>query len=430
MHKIEYPDFSEIIYQETLSNGLMVNLLPKAKFNKTYATLTANFGSINTEFVLDATKYKIPAGTAHFLEHKLFEKETYDAFEEFSKNGASANAFTSYSKTSYLFSTTTNLVENLNNLLTFVYEPYFTEDTVQKEQGIIGQEIQMYNDDPEWQLYIGIMHNLFPDHALGEDIAGTIDSIKQIDADLLYKIHQKFYHPSNMNLFIAGGFESEKVLEVIKKYFEKNSISSLQSTDESYQDTINNFASPVIMRDEIKLEVSRPKIILGLRNYLKDINEGQERLKILIGLEVAFHMLLSSNSKAYLNLYNKNIIDDSFNYEINLEHNFLFITIGGDTTKSEIFKSEIQKIILNGLSSLNNNDNFSLTMKELLGKSIAGMDSMEIIANSFEGQEMGNINIFDEARMFKSITLNEVLDVYKNYIGDNTVSSFVLKSLD
>ena len=219
MHKRVYKQFNETLYSETLTNGLRVNILPKKGFHKTYSTFLTNFGSIDRTFIpLGQSDYVTqPAGIAHFLEHKMFDKKGYDAFDLFGKYGADSNAFTSFTKTSYLFSATQNIHENLDILLNFVQEPYFTKESVAKEKGIIGQEIQMYDDDPDWKLYMGILGNLYPHHPVHLDIAGTVASIAEITVDDLYTAYQTFYHPANMDLFVVGNIDPEETLTWIKE---------------------------------------------------------------------------------------------------------------------------------------------------------------------------------------------------------------------
>ena len=207
----------EQIYTTTLTNGLQVMLLPQPDFHQTYAMLTVKYGSLDDEF----TPYdqyqtvKLPAGVAHFLEHKVFEKADYDAFELFSKNGADANAFTTYDKTSFLFTATQNLHANIDILLDTVQTPYFTEQTVNKEKGIIAQEINMYVDDPDWQLFMQLMRNLYPHHPLSHDVAGTVASVQQITAHDLWCAYNNFYVPNNMQLLMTGNFDVHQVSEWI-----------------------------------------------------------------------------------------------------------------------------------------------------------------------------------------------------------------------
>src|SRR6476659_11457808 len=219
MEKISFDQLQEELYYEKLPNGLNVYILPKKGFNKTFATFTTKYGSVDNHFVpLRKEEFtKVPDGIAHFLEHKLFEKEDGDVFQQFSRQGASANAFTSFTRTAYLFSSTSNVEQNLETLMNFVQEPYFSEKTVEKEKGIIGQEITMYDDNHDWRLYYGVIQNLYENHPVRIDIAGTIESISHINKDLLYECYNTFYHPSNMLLFVVGPVDATKVMEQIKE---------------------------------------------------------------------------------------------------------------------------------------------------------------------------------------------------------------------
>ena len=212
MEKILFEQLQEELYYEKLANGLDVYILPKQGFNKSFATFTTKYGSVDNHFKsLEKQEFvQVPDGIAHFLEHKLFEKEDGDVFQQFSKQGASANAFTSFTRTAYLFSSTSEFEQNLTTLIDFVQDPYFSEKTVEKEKGIIGQEINMYDDNPDWRLYFGTIANMYHHHPVKIDIAGTVESIAPITKDMLYECYHTFYHPSNMLLFIIGPVDAER----------------------------------------------------------------------------------------------------------------------------------------------------------------------------------------------------------------------------
>src|SRR5690625_2765891 len=208
MKPIDYRAIDETLYRKTLANGLTVFLLPREQMEKTFAIFSTDYGSIDQTFVPigESDAINVPEGVAHFLEHKLFEKEDYDVFTNFSKQGASANAYTSFTKTAYLFSATANIEQNVKTLIDFVQDPYFSDESVEKEKGIIAQEIMMYDDQPGWQLFMGTIKNMFHKHPVNIDIAGTVDSIETITKEDLYVCYETFYHPENMTLFIAGNF--------------------------------------------------------------------------------------------------------------------------------------------------------------------------------------------------------------------------------
>ncbi|KAF6512249.1 peptidase M16 family [Geobacillus stearothermophilus] len=218
MEKRVYETLREELFYEKMDNGLDVYILPKKGFNKTYAVFTTNYGSVDNQFVpLGKTEMKrVPDGIAHFLEHKLFEKEDGDVFQQFSKQGASANAFTTFTRTAYLFSSTDNVEKNLETLIDFVQSPYFSNKTVEKEKGIIGQEIRMYDDNPDWRVYFGAIESMYHNHPVKIDIAGTVESIAQITKELLYECYETFYHPSNMLLFVVGPVDEQKIMQQIR----------------------------------------------------------------------------------------------------------------------------------------------------------------------------------------------------------------------
>jgi predicted Zn-dependent peptidase len=425
MNKKEYQEFDECLFSATLSNGLKVNILPKTGFQKTYAILTSDFGSMDRKFVLDGEKVEIPAGTAHFLEHKLFEKENYDAFELFTNNGADSNAFTSYNKTSYLFSSTTGLKENLNILLDFVQQPYFSEKSVAKEQGIIGQEIQMYNDDFDWQLYMGILKNLFPKQSISDDIAGTVESIAEITPELLYKVHKVFYRPENMNLFVTGKLDPDEVLEWVE---ENQKQKEFENVNFEIPDEIRN-KDNVVEQQTLLADVERPKVMLGINNAKILPAVGVERLKFIITLDLGLYLILSSSSKIYLELYDQGLLDDTFGYELSNEREELFLTVGGDTTHPDELIQALKNILENGLTETDALlKDFELAKKEMYGRSITRMNSLEAIANSFEGENYGNTTIFDEAMLYQDITLDEVINTFKDFMKNVVVSTFKMDS--
>ena len=218
MQTIEFQQLDETLYYKQLENGLDVYILPKKGFSKTFVTFTTKYGSIDRTFVPigEEEPITVPDGIAHFLEHKMFEKEEGDVFQKFSEVGAQANAFTSFTRTAYLFSSTNHLYKSTETLLDFVQQPYFTEETVNKEKGIIGQEITMYDDQPDWRLYFGAIENMYHNHPVKIDIAGTIESIDKITAEHLYTCYNTFYHPSNMLLFVIGAVDPTEMMAFIE----------------------------------------------------------------------------------------------------------------------------------------------------------------------------------------------------------------------
>jgi len=311
---IPYPHLNETLYEEKLPNGLHVYVLPKEGFQKTYATFSTRYGSIDNHFQVEGgPEIRVPDGIAHFLEHKMFEEPTGDVFATFASRGASANAFTSFERTVYLFSATGQIMENITTLIDFVQNPYFTEENVEKEKGIIGQEINMYRDNPDWRAYYGLIEALYSKHPVRIDIAGTIPSITEIPKDMLYDCYHTFYHPSNMTVFIAGGVNPEEVISHIranqaaKTFKPQGEIRRFFETEPEAVET---------ERKETVLPVSLPKCLFGFKEKaLRE--EGDAILKRELTTKLVLEVLLGASSPIYQKLYNEGLISDNFSHEYN-----------------------------------------------------------------------------------------------------------------
>ncbi|WP_430602897.1 M16 family peptidase [Enterococcus sp. DIV0724b] len=426
MNKKEYPQINEVLYTEVLDNGLTVYLLPKKEYNKTYGLFTTNYGSIDNEFVpIGETDFvKVPDGIAHFLEHKMFEKEDGDVFQQFGRQGASANAFTSFTKTSYLFSTTDQVEKNLETLLNFVQEPYFTKETVDKEKGIIGQEIQMYLDDSNWRLFFGTLGNLYPKHPLHIDIAGTVESIGEITAEDLYTCYNTFYHPSNMTLFVVGKMDPEELMTFIRKNQSTKTFAKAEPIKRHFpQET----AADIIKESSLSMAISRSKVIVGLKGLDELPTDGKELLKYKTTANLLFQLLFGNTSQNYLNLYNEGLLDDSFGYEFNLDRSFHFADFGGDSDHPEQLAERIEEILLTAdKSSEVTDENLSLLKKKMIGKYFQSLNSLEYIANQFSQSLYGETTLFDTPEVIESIQLSDVKELAQVFINKDGLSRFYM----
>lgn len=426
MNKKFYQQINETLYEETLANGLKVFLLPKNEYHKNYGLFSTNYGSIDNEFVPLGSDgcIHVPDGIAHFLEHKMFEKEDGDVFQKFGQQGAFANAFTSFTKTSYLFSTTANLEENLETLLDFVQSPYFTPETVEKEKGIIGQEIQMYEDDPNWRLFFGILGNLYPQHPLHIDIAGTVESIADITAEDLYTCYRTFYHPSNMTLFVVGNFEPEAVMALIQE--NQNSKDFVQAKE------IQRFfpaekKEDVISAGVIKMAVAHPKVVLGIKGLEELPSDGRELLKYKTSVSLLFQLLLGNTSQNYLQLYNQGLLDDSFGYEFNLDRSFHFADLSGDTDRPEELLEALEAIVKGYRTDPElSQENLTLLKKKMLGKYFQSLNSLEYIANQFTQNLFEGLTLFDMPEVIQEVTLDDVQKAGGMLIDNGVFSRFAI----
>ncbi|MBW7457328.1 insulinase family protein, partial [Paenibacillus sepulcri] len=328
METLAYPGVQETIYREVLPNGLEVVILPKAGFSKTYATFSTRYGSVDNRFSVGGEEpVSVPDGIAHFLEHKMFEEPTGDVFATFASQGASANAYTSFDRTVYLFSATEQIEANLETLVNFVQNPYFTDENVEKEKGIIEQEINMYRDNADWRVYFGLIDALYNNHPIHIDIAGTAESIGKIDKETLYRCYETFYHPSNMFLFIVGGVDPGKVMELVRNNQARKSFEP--------QGAINRFFDPEPSsvknaRKTAVLPVSMPKCMIGFKEDPKPLDPAGLLRKELT-TKLMLDALLSSSSPIYNTLYDDKLISDSFGHEYNSSEDYAFSVIGGET---------------------------------------------------------------------------------------------------
>jgi predicted Zn-dependent peptidase len=426
MNKKEYTQINETLYTETLANGLTVYLLPKNEFHKTYGLFTTNYGSIDNNFVpLGQEEFiQVPDGIAHFLEHKMFEKEDGDVFQKFGQQGASANAFTSFTKTSYLFSTTSQVEENLATLLDFVQDPYFTKETVEKEKGIIGQEIQMYLDDPSWRLFFGILGNLYPKHPLHIDIAGTVESISEITAEDLYTCYHTFYHPSNMTLFVVGKMNPDELMAFIRENQNSKTFAAAQPIKRHFpQET----AADIVRKQSIEMSITRPKVLVGVKGLDQVPATGQELMKYKITAELLLQLLFGNTSQNYLKLYNQGLLDDSFSYEFNLDRSFHFADIGGDSDQPERLAAEIEAILLASADSPEiTTENVALLKKKMIGKYFQALNSLEYIANQFSQSLYGETTLFDKIAVIESIQLADIQKMAQEFIQEAGFSQFYM----
>ena len=421
MKEVTYKQIDEVLYYEKQANGLEVYILPKKGFNKSFAVFTTKYGSVDNWFIpLGKEEYdKVPDGIAHFLEHKMFEKEDGDVFQLFSKQGASANAFTSFTRTAYLFSCTSNFDKNLTTLLNFVQDPYFTEATVEKEKGIIGQEINMYDDNPDWRLYFGTIANMFHNHPVKIDIAGTIESIDKITKDMLYECYNTFYHPSNMLLFIVGAVDPEQTMELVRSNQSSKSYAEAPDIKRKNDDEPTTVAKA---KQVIQMNVSTPKVLVGIKAANVELT-GNDLLRNELTINLLLDILFGRSSDMYESLYSEGLIDGTFSYDYTQEHDFGFAMIGGDSSKPD----ELAEKITNYLLEKQKDDGITeevirRSKKKKIGGFLRSLNSPEYIANSFTRYAFHNTSLFEIVPTLESITLQDVQNTAKQLISKERIT--------
>ena len=423
MKVIKYPTLKETLYFEEMPNGLKVYLLPKVGFSKTYGLFSTRFGSVDTTFVPlhEQDMIKVPDGIAHFLEHKMFEMEDGDASEAFAKLGASTNAFTSSSRTAYLFSKTSHEKECIELLLDFVQDIYLTDENVEKEKGIINQEIGMYDDDPDWRCYFGSIQNLYQHHPVKIDIAGTVETVASIDKATLEKCYHTFYHPSQMMLFVVGHINPDEIMKLIQDNQQQKHFSK----ENPIQRAVVNEPLDVAQKEAVlHMDVTMPKIIVSMKiNTI--LTKPQERLKRELAMNLFLDIFFAKSSSLYDEWLNEELINDSFSAQFTQERDYCFLQIGGDTLYPEQLKEKILYFIEHIHEYDIRQEDFLRLKKKTMGIMISLFNSPESIANMFSRYYFEGIMIFDLIDCLNALTMDDLMSL-RDLFDEHYATSFTI----
>ena len=414
-----YPAVKEMVYRTRLANGLIVALLPKKEFKEVYGSVTVQFGSVDTLVTeVDGDVKQYPAGIAHFLEHKLFEREdSSDLMLAFTSLGADSNAFTSFTKTNYLFSATDHFLENLDLLGELVTSAHFTEASILREQDIIQQEREMYQDDPDSCLFFSTLANLYPGTPLATDIVGSEESISQINLTNLQENFTRFYKPVNMSLFLVGNFDVERV----QGYFERKELKDLDIQEVAREKFV---LQAVKQTDSMRMEVSSPKLAIGVRGKREVAEADCYRHHIL--LKLLFAMMFGWTSDRFQKLYESGKIDASLSLEIEVTSRFHFIMLTMDTKEPVALSHQFRKAIRNFTKDLDiTEDHLDIIKREMFGEFFSIMNSLEFIATQYDAFENGE-TIFDLPKILQEITLEDVLEAGHHLIDEGNIVDFTI----
>lgn len=421
IQEIKSQRIGDSYYKIDHPTGLTIYVYPKEGYNSAYAIFGTKYGSINTKFsVDDENRITVPDGIAHYLEHKLFESEEGDAFARYAKTGANANAYTSFEKTCYLFSCTDKFDESLEILLDFVQDPYFTAQTVAKEQGIIGQEIKMYDDSPEWRVMFNMLEGMYKNHPVKIDIAGTVETIAEITAEKLYEVYNVFYNLNNMVLCVSGNVTVEQVLRTADKMLkpcEKHSINNYFD-EEPYE-----ICEPYV---EQSFPVSMPLFNLGFKERADKILD----VKKLACTDILLAMIASQTSTLYRELLDNNLINGSFSYELFEGPGYCSVIFGGESRApkqaAETIKQYISKLKSEGLGK----SDFEISKKSVYGDAVSALNSVSSISNAVVDYHFNGNELFSYIDAIADIDFDDVSTRFSEMLDVNNCTLSVVKQTE
>ena len=413
-----YPAVKETLYQAKLENGLTVSLLPKNDFNEVYGVVTVQVGSVDTEFTDRGGEKKIYSnGIAHFLEHKLFEREnSEDIMAAFTELGAESNAFTSFTNTSYLFSTSDHVIECLDLLEELVTSFHITKESVEREKDIIQQEREMYQDDPDSCLFFKTLANLYPESPLASDIVGTEHSIEDIRLEDLRDNFDEFYTPVNSHVFLVGNFD----LGLIQSYF-SNGHTGNQITKTAREKIALHLVKKV---ESIRMDVASPKLAIGVRTNAEMESKDCYRYGVL--LKALFSMMFGWTSKRFQSLYETGKLDSSLSMEVEINHRFNFLMLTMDTKEPVAISHQFRKAIKNFVTDPDvSEEHLDLIKSEIYGEFIHNLNSLEFIATQYQSH-VDESTLFDLPKIIQEMTLEDVLEVGHHFIDNSEMVEFTI----
>lgn len=421
MEKIENKSIKEEIYIEKLENGLDIIIIPKKGFLQKSVMFGTKFGSINSKFKVDGEIEQVPDGVAHFLEHKVFEQESgEDALMTLVALGANPNAYTTSDHTVYFFDTIDNFDKCMDELFNFVQSPYFTDENVEKEQGIIGQEIQMYDDHDSFQLYISLLQNLYVNHPIRIDTAGTIESISHITKEILYKCYNTFYDISNMVVCICGDVDPIKMIEKVKGLVPKT------SEKKEIQNIFDNEPISINKKESIKyMTTNTPLFAIGFKDNNVANRSPKKRILFDIATQIALNLLVGKSSDLYNELYNENLITEDIEISYNYESNYGFAMLEGYSSEPEKVVERIKNKLGIIINEITQND-FDRIRKNIKGTFLFDFNNVPKIARMVFADYIKGINTLEYIDKYDEITLEDVKDVYRELmIEDNMAISYI-----
>ena len=419
MQRLDYPGLDQQVYRQTLKNGLTVLVVPRPGFTRKIAYFITDYGAIHTKYTLDGTGHRSPDGVAHYLEHKLFDLPGRDVSEEFAAMGAGVNAFTSYDVTAYYFTCTEHFDKCLKLLLEFVSTPYFTEESVQKEQGIIGQEIGMNEDNPDSRIFEMLMEAMYENHPIRVPILGTRQSIAGITPQVLEACHKAFYRPGNMLLCVVGDVDPEEVQTIARNALPEQDTAAVTRQDQ-WQEAMQP-KEPLITA---AMEVAMPMFQLGYK--CEPLGKGFEAVKQEAIGDLAAEALFGESSRLYLRLYEEGIIDGSFGGGFETVDGMAMLCAGGDSEEPETVRDAItrqaKQLVDEGIPE----EDFLRMKRSALGRRIKGLDSFDSTCFRLCAYHFSDFEYFRFPEVYREVTVQDVLDFLARVVTEERCAMAVI----
>jgi len=422
---VNYNKIDEKMHIYSHKSGLRAFLIPKKGYFQKNAAFATHYGSINNEFIIPGNKNieRVPDGVAHFLEHKLFEQEDGNVMEKFGELGASPNAYTGFNQTVYLFSATERFNESLKLLLDFVQNPRITEEGVEREKGIIGQEIRMYQDDPRWRVFFNLLNAMYENNPVRVEIAGTMESISLINKELLYKCYRTFYHPSNMILLAVGDAEPEEVFGIVDDSIPENDTAG--EIKRIFPEREKKVAANYI---EQHLAVSTPLFHIGIMDPCV-FESGLELITYETSVKILLDMIIGRASRLYDELYSEGIITSTLDMDCNIEKEYAFSIIGGESRDPEQVRNRIAKHLEELKNKGLNRDDFERSKNAMMGRFVKQFNSVEKISHSFISVFFKDICLFDYFDVYGKISFKDIGEVFDKHFNVNNLTLSVIKPI-
>ena len=410
----------EQYYRMEHPSGLRILVYPKKGFGSVYASMGTKFGSVYSRFVWNGREIKVPDGTAHYLEHKLFESEDGDAFSKYARTGASANAFTSFDMTCYLFSCTDRFDESLRILIDLMQSPYFTRETVAKEQGIISQEIKMYDDSPDWRVMMNMLQGMYHNHPINIDIAGSVETIAEITPEILYDCYNSYYNLHNMVLTVAGGITPEEVLRIVDERIKPGESveTKIILPDEPYE-VVKKYT-------EQKLAVTVPMFEIGFK---EDASGGYATTKELISTSILLNAFAGESSELYKRLMDEKLINSTFGHEYMEGLGYRAALFSGESKNpelaAEMLSDAIRAVHKSGISR----GDFERAKKIVYGRSLSALDNNRSIASEMTAAEFTGREFYESIESAADVTIDDVNERLSHQLdADNACLSVIVSS--